>query len=583
METAPVARLVAERVRHLRRQRHWSAQQLADACAEAGMKTLSRGTIAKIESGVRKSVSAAEVQTLAKVLGVTPTELLAPERERPDRPLSLSESLRPLVDILEQEPFLHDHAGVSLYLALLADQLGEPLELPEYAEPRQLLYALVFACAQIPGGLRALADVLRVLNPESRHAVAARDLAAELEVMDFVAPGQREQLLTMLAGSDRQRLAATYRAAAAPYALELRPGVDDARHIVSRLEQMNTAPDGVPPLLTFVELVAAESEPAVAAGLREWSGSVARRLGLAERLREIRQRAAEQASSVPGMAEAYLIIKVEADALDDDHFHVRTWKQLGAPWQPEPGEDFTGDLAAVQRHVTDVLADAEAGWAEDAEIIRLEFLLPRELLTLPVDQWPAGVEENPPRPLGLQYQVVVRSLDRMQAKKWHRRWRQRWATLSGSRLEVPRTAVLPSGEPDRMPGAAELVIRTGSPGPAELRRLDATLAAHHQPLLVLERPLSRMSGDRPDEVSVGLRAGVPLMLWQRDERFAEEFESVLGELLAPDRDLRESARMLRIEAFRAEDPESHVGSHITLLWDDPHRLVELAGSLSAPR
>src|SRR3954447_1215374 len=102
METAPVVRLVAERVRHLRRQRGWSAQQLAEACADAGMKTLSRGTIAKIESGVRKSVSAAEVQTLAKVLGVTPTELLAPEREYAGRRTSLSESLRPLVDILEQ-------------------------------------------------------------------------------------------------------------------------------------------------------------------------------------------------------------------------------------------------------------------------------------------------------------------------------------------------------------------------------------------------------------------------------------------------------------------------------------------------
>src|SRR6266540_1077765 len=179
METASVAKLVAERVRQLRRQRNWSAQQLADACADTGMKTLTRGTIAKIESGVRKSVSAAEVQTLATVLGVTPSELLAPERERADRRLSLSQSLRPLVDILEEVPFMHDRAGVSLYLDLLADQLGEPLELPVYTEARQFLYALVFGCAQIPGGLQALADVLEALNPGSRQAAEARTVAAE--------------------------------------------------------------------------------------------------------------------------------------------------------------------------------------------------------------------------------------------------------------------------------------------------------------------------------------------------------------------------------------------------------------------
>ncbi|QKV72438.1 helix-turn-helix domain-containing protein [Amycolatopsis sp. Hca4] len=280
MATAPVARLVAERVRQLRRRRNWSAQQLADACADAGMKTLTRGTIAKIESGVRKSVSAAEVQVLAKVLGVTPNELLAPGSRQPDRRLSLSESLRPLVDVLEQVPFLQEPAGVSLYLDLLADQLGEPLDLPEHAELRHLLYALVFACAQIPGGLRALAEVLQILNPGSSHAAEARDLAAELDVADFLAPGQREQLLTLLAGQDRRWLAALYRTAAAPYGADVHPDVDDARRLVVRLEQMNMAPGGVPPLLLFAELVAAGAEPSVAAALHEWSGTVAGRLGL---------------------------------------------------------------------------------------------------------------------------------------------------------------------------------------------------------------------------------------------------------------------------------------------------------------
>ncbi len=77
MPAASVTRHVADRVRSLRSERGWSAQQLANECARVGMPSLSRGTIAKIESGVRKSITAEEVAVLADVLGVTPTSLLA--------------------------------------------------------------------------------------------------------------------------------------------------------------------------------------------------------------------------------------------------------------------------------------------------------------------------------------------------------------------------------------------------------------------------------------------------------------------------------------------------------------------------
>jgi len=76
MPDAPVTRRVAQRVRSLRSQRGWSARRLAAECAQAGLPALTRGTIAKIESGVRKSVSAEEVAALARAFGVTPTSLM---------------------------------------------------------------------------------------------------------------------------------------------------------------------------------------------------------------------------------------------------------------------------------------------------------------------------------------------------------------------------------------------------------------------------------------------------------------------------------------------------------------------------
>lgn len=59
-----------ERVKQLRAERGWSAQRLADECTRLGHASLTRGAIAKIESGVRKSVTAEEIDVLGRALGV---------------------------------------------------------------------------------------------------------------------------------------------------------------------------------------------------------------------------------------------------------------------------------------------------------------------------------------------------------------------------------------------------------------------------------------------------------------------------------------------------------------------------------
>ena len=67
---------IAGRIRQLRTELGWSAQQLADECAKLGHPALNRSTIAKIESGVRKSVTAAELDVLGRALGVELTTLV---------------------------------------------------------------------------------------------------------------------------------------------------------------------------------------------------------------------------------------------------------------------------------------------------------------------------------------------------------------------------------------------------------------------------------------------------------------------------------------------------------------------------
>jgi transcriptional regulator with XRE-family HTH domain len=83
---------IGEVIRSLRLDRGWSAQKLADECARAGMPSLTRGTLAKIEAGVRKSITLEEVRALAYSFGVeiddlwdsqqSPQQSLSPRRDQ---------------------------------------------------------------------------------------------------------------------------------------------------------------------------------------------------------------------------------------------------------------------------------------------------------------------------------------------------------------------------------------------------------------------------------------------------------------------------------------------------------------------
>ncbi len=70
-------------VRQLRRQQKWTAQRLAEECARGGVYSLTRSTIAKIESGVRKSIRSEELVALARALRVPLEEFVAPGDGQP--------------------------------------------------------------------------------------------------------------------------------------------------------------------------------------------------------------------------------------------------------------------------------------------------------------------------------------------------------------------------------------------------------------------------------------------------------------------------------------------------------------------
>jgi hypothetical protein len=475
-------------------------------------------------------------------------------------------SLSLLIDRLEEIPSLRDRASRRLCLDLLSEHLGGHVAVEEFATTRAHLIAIVQACRrQHPRALNVFVDVLEQMEPGSTPVLRARAAVEDMTTLELVNEADRRELLTLLEGIPRDSLAELVRLVAGPVI----PLTADAQYpadTLAVLERMNARPDGIPPLLVFVEHLAAYLGDYRADRLRRWNDRQAEKVGLVGRLQAVQLKAPVEPPARQGVI-AYLVVRIEPDLLDPDRFAVAHWRHNDpAGWRPQRGTPFAGDLAQVRLHIADLVATAESGWAKDASDIVIEFLLPYDLLNLPVDQWDLEAGSVLPRPLGLHYQVVVRSLERARSPRWHREWRRRWELLKKAQTELT--------------SYEEHWLWSDGAKPRQLAALDAKLAARKEVVSLVLR--STPEGNEPGEVMVGVRTGVPVMIWHRADTNRQLFVDAIEAMRDALPRLVESLRLLRGRAKQAARPESHVGSRVSLLWDDPDRPVEPQDPPSAP-
>ncbi|HEX9338728.1 MAG TPA: hypothetical protein VF892_22715, partial [Pseudonocardiaceae bacterium] len=263
-------------------------------------------------------------------------------------------------------------------------------------------------------------------------------------------------------------------------------------------------------------------------------------------------------------APAYLILMVQPEGVDGNMYRLSHWRQLDASgeWRPDRGPDHRGDLVGVRHAVARLMESLEEEWAPYRPTIFVEFVLPEELLNLDVDQWAWDTDPRMPEPIGCHFPVVIRSLERMVKPKWHRPWYLRWQLLQ-----------------DQLAKNGSIAQSSGywsTSGDADAIR--AIIAAFEQePTLVAlvpsAPPHARTNG--ADEVAAGFRKGVPVMLWHRENCRSETFVAAAMDMLHGDdpRDVLERARLMRLSGFAAGADAAHVGTRLTLLWDDPGRRV----------
>lgn len=472
--------------------------------------------------------------------------------------------LWPLVQALLRVPCLAELADRNLVVRMLADELGDPLPVDEHPKAVHHLFSLAAVCARRPDGLPSLLVVLDRLEPGSRQMIEVSRIIDQMTAAELWPQEERDRLFGLLSGVVVPDIIEIYRFVSGTLAPELSVQTT-YREVFRALETLNAGPDGLPKPLTFVEHLAGRVRFELAVELRRWADRQAARMEILTELQALRRHLGQSAPRTPPpKAPAYLVLQLQREGPSGDVYRLGHWRQLDLSdgWHPERGEDFVGDIDEVKYRVAALVEAVEAEWARYEPDIRLEFVLSRELLNLGVDQWQWETDTVIPEPLGCHFPVAVRDLERMRSSKWHRYWYGRWKEL---KIQLDKLGAV-SVESSYW---SKLYDANG------IRDLIAHFARQLNLVsVVLGEPPRRNALGR-DEVAVALRAGFPLIVWHREDCGSEEFVTTVRELLHGDgpEHVLERARMVRANAFAAGPHARHVGHDLTLLWDDPQRLV----------
>jgi hypothetical protein len=205
--------------------------------------------------------------------------------------------------------------------------------------------------------------------------------------------------------------------------------------------------------------------------------------------------------------------------------------------------------------------------------LRIEFFLPNSLIHLPVDQWRIGAAGIT---LGVQYQVVVRSLTRLRdLGSAHTYLRSKWSRIGTIQFFVPSGI---SGTGFRSAGGTGWLTEEAADHQRDQVFVSITKDGGAVCLLLAGTP----TPDHCLALILALAAGVPVLMWSR--RHETDLISGLGGLLAGAsplwlRDLPQHVLRFRSDAAARQAGEDDLAHQLTVLYDDGDRLQD-AESLS---
>lgn len=380
-----------------------------------------------------------------------------------------------------------------------------------------------------------------------------------LSPLDVLKDTDLEPLRQMLTGIDVPHLAILVRRAAGSD-VPL-PRRCDAWYVFNQLSDYNAGPDGVPPNLAFLDLLAWQLGGTIGSDLTEWVNKQAIRFRLTTAFTKHRSNRAD----IEEQQHLHLVFAVQQDSIDESRCRLTYWRQVDPhDWPPPRGRTAEVTVEDLEHHVDELIVETEMAWSTESVAAALEFVMPRTLLHLPVHLWQKEHASGTPRPLYLDYQVTVRSLDRLQSAQWHRLWRMKWHSMredpSANRVYFSNTTTATGG------------------------RIDAILSDPQWVSVVMaEAPLPHPRPNAgPDEMISALRSGIPVIFWHPTAS-SEEIREIIEWLVTKDGLLELSSRIdeFRKSIYTSTVPfDTDLARDLAILFDDPTRMIAIGQPIS---
>lgn len=472
---------------------------------------------------------------------------------------------RAAVDVLVEMDSLWSAEDREQFLTLVVTRLKRVGQLSHHTAPRSQYLALLMLCMRHSDGLSCLAATMDLLEPGSQESCRMFRLADEWKAVQTLPP-EFTEAWELLEGAFRSvHLTIDQRRRLVEQATLSRvrhlPGHtvspwSDFLHLVGQ----NAVPEQVPPWMAYLDKATEWMDAASRRELRAINRHRAVRWEFGEALDRRRYGAVAASAAPSAVHDEHLAIRIMPAPLDEEHYTVSYWFHSDAR-----GPDFERrrDSPAIpfedlQRTVSEVIAEVERAEGDRPGQLRLEFVLPLELINLPVETWPLdAATENPHLLLGNSYPaVVIRSLDRLLDQRWHGWWRLRWHKLQQEPMADAVYMSVPGNDAQHS-------------GKVVAGLLDETYVA-----AVLSEPPEAGRPHGRLEIETALTTGYPVVMWHRTSESTAEFRQALNDLLAGGF----AGLLPRITRFRREaaalgagEHNDHIGRHLAVLWDDPDR------------
>lgn len=261
----------------------------------------------------------------------------------------------------------------------------------------------------------------------------------------------------------------------------------------------------------------------------------------------------------------YLMVWIQPSQQKSDRYFVKAWlafakqpDEIESEYEYEPlsisdteGEAFT--LAQIPQLLKEILIQSSNKCA--LSDLTIEFFLPRHLLNDEFDRWEIEISEDFFVPIGVECSVAVRSQERLlpnyclRKNDWKKKWKKLKQLNHGSSSNV-----FASGDCVWN----ELYI--------ELKREDIVGCK-------LSKSPSLLGKESVFNVILG--TATPLALWLRGNLVHLNCQTELNQLLnCCITELPTTVKQKRCAAFSSHPRvrQFHIGSHLSLLWEDPYRL-----------